>query len=378
MKTLIPSNFMAVAHKYSAHFSYSDAELSTGANLLYKILFEFAGQKDHCWPSQVTLAKMCHCSCRTVQAHIRQLIHLKYIQVERHGTINVYRLLLSPRIEQLIDSLGTSPYQTRAVNNTIAHTKSANFSPSYTQILPSKGANFAHELRSKNKKQTQSTSQAFPSPVSVTMGVSSFPPRKEAKNHSTITADFERLFSAWPVKQDKLACSKAYAQLAKQHRAPVLEVILAAIERMKSHDRRWKAGYVPNLKFWLLGERWHDEPIADERTSPLQSTQSSCSHALKICPPPRAEGKMPRQPVVRPTSNTPLTSTGDDVNRTVLALQQLWPSLQRNQFFASIGLARCRGVTASQLAECATEYFGTLNGKTPMPLRDWVRSYANA
>ncbi len=386
MKTLIPSSFMAVAHKYSAHFSYSDAELSTGANLLYKILFEFAGQKDHCWPSQVTLAKMCHCSCRTVQAHLRQLIHLQYIQVERHGTVNVYRLLLSPRIQQLIDSVGASSFQKcPASTPAIVQSKGANFSPSYTQISTSKGADFAHELRSKNKKHTQCTSQGFSSPVnSSTVVVSSFSPKKEAKTLSSITTDFERLFSAWPVKQDKLSCSKAFAQLTKQHRAPALEVILSAIERLKLHDRRWKAGYVPNLKFWLLGERWNDEPIAFADGQLCQSSQPAqpapSTHTSHISP--CAEGARPQPHIVRPmknaSENLSRTKNDDVINQTVTALQRLWPSLQRSHFFASIGVAQCRGLSPSLLVQRATEYFGTLNGNDPMPLRDWVRTYAYA
>lgn len=252
--------------------------------------------------------------------------------------------------------------------------------------MPSVGANIAPRNKKEEIRKTPIPSSITSHSLhhSSTVGVSSLSPKKEAKTFSpTITTDFERLFSAWPVKQDKLACSKAFAQLTKQYRAPALEVILSAIDRLKSHDRRWKAGYVPSLKFWLLDERWNDEPIAD---GPLhhssQSSQASVtsSHVSHISP--CAEGARPQSHIVRPmknaSENLSRTKNDDVINQTVTALQRLWPSLQRSQFFANIAVAQCRGLSPSLLAQRATEYIGTLKDNDPMPLRDWVRNYANA
>ncbi len=371
MQTLTPSNFLSVGDKFYPEFAVNDKELPSGPTLLYTVIYNHAGKHDHCWPSQSRLASLCKCSQRSIKAYLRTLIHLEYIQVEKRGLQNVYRLLLSPRIQRLIDN----------VSGFIGE----NSAPNKGQNTLSVGANIAPRNKKEEIRKTPIPSSAISHSLHhSSVGVSSFSPKKEAKALSpTITTDFERLFSAWPVKQDKLACSKAFAQLAKQHRAPALEVILSAIDRLKSHDRRWKAGYVPNLKFWLLGERWNDEPIADgalHQSSQPSQLPANPTHASHISP--RAEGARPQSHIVRPmknaSENLSRTKNDDVINQTVTALQRLWPSLQRGHFFASIGVAQCRGLSPALLVQRATEYIGTLNGNDPMPLRDWVRNYANA
>ncbi|MFI3271377.1 MAG: helix-turn-helix domain-containing protein [Pseudomonadota bacterium] len=364
MKTLTPSRFMTVGDKHYAQFALEDRELPSGATLLYTTLFKHAGQKDHCWPSQARLAALCKCSQRTVKAYLRQLIHLEYILVEKKGLHNIYHLLLTPRIQRLIDKSGL-PLQP-------VGEKSA---PIKGQKTSEVGENFAPRNKNKERRKTPIPQASFHAPTlppSATLGVenSASKPKKE----NVYSASFERLFDAWPVKQDKLSCAKTYAQLAKAKRLPAIDVILTAIGRMKSEDRRWQAGYVPNLKFWLLGERWNDEPLqATSSTSTATTRATTCSgEASPSRNSAHTEGLQValnhlQQAIAIPKKINELDSTVD-------ALQELWPSQSRQRIFASIGLAKCRGLSLSALAQQASSYMGELKGSAPsMPLSDWIR-----
>lgn len=102
MQTLSPSSFLRVDDKFFPSFVLYDTELSQGPVLLYVVLFRLARQRDHCWPSQTTLARMCKCTERSVQHYLQQLVALQYIRIERLRGHNVYRLLFSLRVRALL------------------------------------------------------------------------------------------------------------------------------------------------------------------------------------------------------------------------------------------------------------------------------------
>lgn len=108
MKTLAPTKMlMRVADNFFADFALRDAKLNSGATLLYLILFRLAGQRDHCCLSQAYLAEVCKCSERTIQSYLQQLVTRDYVRIERSGTQKVYRLLLSPRVQDLLQQTNT-------------------------------------------------------------------------------------------------------------------------------------------------------------------------------------------------------------------------------------------------------------------------------
>ncbi|WP_308599291.1 helix-turn-helix domain-containing protein, partial [uncultured Desulfovibrio sp.] len=43
-----------------------EKSISLGAKTMYALLCDYASEKDHCWPSQATLAKRLSCSISTV------------------------------------------------------------------------------------------------------------------------------------------------------------------------------------------------------------------------------------------------------------------------------------------------------------------------
>jgi len=88
--------------------------------------------------------------------------------------------------------------------------------------------------------------------------------------------DFQRLWSAYPLKVGKGAALRAFEKL-KPDSEDVDELILHLEER-KKYDAKWVEGkYIPHLSSWLNGHRWEDEyqrvrPSAPANGKPIEST----------------------------------------------------------------------------------------------------------
>lgn len=73
--------------------------------------------------------------------------------------------------------------------------------------------------------------------------------------------EFPQLWQAWPLHQDRCEAFQEYVRQGRSGHLPALPALLATVNRLKAEDRRWQNGYIPNLKFWLRGRRWEDEPF---------------------------------------------------------------------------------------------------------------------
>ena len=69
--------------------------------------------------------------------------------------------------------------------------------------------------------------------------------------------DFERFWSAWPVKRNKVKAKQAFSK-KKFSKDDVDTLIADVIERQKL-DKQWKQGFIPHCSTYLNGERWEDE-----------------------------------------------------------------------------------------------------------------------
>lgn len=400
METLSPvKSFLRVANKRFGLFAMFDEKLeSKGATLVYLYLFWAAAQRDHCWPTQETLATVSKSSVRSVQAYIKELIALGYIRVERRGKHNVYRLLLSEHVKSVIGEAGIEMI-TEALRN-YAETEGDSTGAEFAPMPASTGANSAYRSKSKIQQETNTPLSPLPAlPLSgvptASAAVGGGSPCSPLQKHpegggsrraaplaasGTVMADFERLFSAWPHKQDKLASASVYGRLARTGRLPDIDTLLAVVERMKAEDRHWQAGYVPNLKFWLLNERWDDEPIAAmSAPKPWQGSATPSQPYVPTEVDPKLQEavqalhkRLEREQVDARKEGSP----PDELTRTVDALCGLWPSAQRKHVLAGLGLAHLRGgINLSNVVGRAREYIGGLAGAMqPMPVGDWLRS----
>lgn len=68
---------------------------------MYAILCDYAADKDHCWPSQTTLAKRLSCSISSVKNYLAELVREKLISIRREQyRSSVYYLLLPEKLNE--------------------------------------------------------------------------------------------------------------------------------------------------------------------------------------------------------------------------------------------------------------------------------------
>ena len=123
MRTFTPKSlFLHVRDKFLPTFIRRDPSVSGNASYLYEMLFDFCGDKDHCYPTQSTLALLCKTTVRSVQNYIAELTRTGYIAVrkdEKTGR-NIYYLLLSEHLLALLRKLGIPTHDMQTSSNASA------------------------------------------------------------------------------------------------------------------------------------------------------------------------------------------------------------------------------------------------------------------
>ena len=283
MEILNPSaQFLRVYDKIFSEFILFDPDVKKNASLLYILLFRKAYKRGgSCRIPQVILAKYMGCCVRSIQNYLRLLTGLQYICVEhRDDGCNVYRLILSERAKRFI-----AQAEALGLDDGFDVQQGADFLPEdHAQNLRVGGENFAPSIKSNksNKNSTLSplSTQAArsceaasprkpfrefsgsPHPEKQGRG-ESFHPAGKQEHTAAVAADgdFERLWSVWPVKKDKVVSRRIFLSKARTRRIPALSVLLGIVERFKAVDRHWRNNCAPLLSTWLRGDRWQDEPL---------------------------------------------------------------------------------------------------------------------
>ena len=131
MRTFSPKSlFLHVRDKFLPTFIRRDPSVSGNASYLYEMLFDFCGDKDHCYPTQSTLALLCKTTVRSVQNYIAELTRTGYIAVrkdEKTGR-NIYYLLLSEHLLALLRKLGIPTHDMQTSSNASARGAHEKFS----------------------------------------------------------------------------------------------------------------------------------------------------------------------------------------------------------------------------------------------------------
>lgn len=69
--------------------------LTFGAKVMYALLCNYCSEKDHCWPSQATLAARLSCSVGSVKNYLTELVKAKLIEVRREQyRSSIYYMIL--------------------------------------------------------------------------------------------------------------------------------------------------------------------------------------------------------------------------------------------------------------------------------------------
>ena len=83
-----------------------EKSMTFGAKTMYAILCDYAADKDHCWPSQTTLAKRLSCSISSVKNYLAELVREKLIFIRREQYRSSVYYLLRP--EEMVKTQETN------------------------------------------------------------------------------------------------------------------------------------------------------------------------------------------------------------------------------------------------------------------------------
>ena len=217
--------------------------ISLGAKVMYALLCNYASDKDHCWPSQATLAAKLSCSLSSVKNYLGELVQSNLVAVRRVRCRSSVYYMLRPE------------------------TVSPETKPNSTEVQP----NFdRHEPKSGSLNTLTKQTKEKITPTAPTV---SLPPKDQplteppsAGGVSLSLFEFEKAWELYPKKEARGFAVMAWQKLAKGKQLPELSVLLSAIRQSTASEGWQKEGgrFVPQMGNWLRGQRWLDNASPDE------------------------------------------------------------------------------------------------------------------
>lgn len=401
MRTFSPTSlFFHVRDKYQPRFIKHDELISIGSSYLYGIIFEFCGDKDHCYPSQTTLALLCKSSTRTVQNYTAQLVKAEYIAVKKDEKTgrNIYYLLLSPRLLALLRKLGIPTHETQ-ISGTAAKNEG----------LQEAHENFSPYIRDQRDQRDQDTplsplpkpAASSPSCHSRTGFPSSAPTTQRVQGrgdfsslsrtgapqithvlHRPTEHEFENLWAAWPqaaswaMPHNRQLALRVYRRMRRARQLPPIEKLLGIVEQYKLTDSRWLNGYPPELSNWLHSRQFEKAPLMRR---PKKTFFGKLVPAEPVLTPEerrQAEVYRARIEELQKRFNQPTVSTSPTPSQDADALIALWPEPERQRVPVTTYLNYLSGKgqkpDLARLVSLAHDYLSETS--SPMSLVGWLRS----
>lgn len=205
-------------------------KISLGAKMLYSLLCDYAGDKDHCWPSQTTLAGLLGCSVSSIKTYLRELAGQRLIAVElRECRSSTYYLLKPSFLSARAGQSNSDGGEANSGYITNYRKKESNYPPTPTPPTA---------------KEPPSTRQ----------------PRRGVGDFFSANNAFESIWNAYPRKEAKELARAVWHRLWRQG-AIRIEALMESLRRFCRSDgwNREHGRYVPQLVNWLRGQRWLDE-----------------------------------------------------------------------------------------------------------------------
>lgn len=221
--------------------------MTFGAKTMYAILCDYAADKDHCWPSQTTLAKRLSCSISSVKNYLAELVREKLIFIRREQYRSSVYYLLRPE----------------------AHSEKQETNPVHQQSESGCDEATSGSLTTLNKQRKEENPPLSPHAPGETAPV---PVRRTCKapaagGVSPSLPDFENIWAMYPKKEAKGFARMAWLKLSRSGLLPSLPELQAAIRRFAASEgwQREQGRFVPQMGNWLRGQRWLDPlPLAEQ------------------------------------------------------------------------------------------------------------------
>lgn len=396
MRTFTPKSlFLHVRDKFLPTFIRRDPSVSGNASYLYEMLFDFCGDKDHCYPTQSTLALLCKTTIRSVQNYIAELTRTGYIAVrkdEKTGR-NIYYLLLSEHLLALLRKLGIPTHGMQTSSNASA-----------------RGAHekFSHDIRVNKKQEITPLSPLPVQEVSSSPscrnrtghpGSAPLPQRVQGRGdfsslsrtgapqithvlHRPTEHEFENLWAAWPqaaswaMPHNRQLALRVYRRMRRARQLPPIEKLLGIVEQYKLTDSRWLNGYPPELSNWLHSRQFEKAPLMRR---PKKTFFGKLVPAEPVLTPEerrQAEVYRARIEELQKRFNQPTVSTSPTPSQDADALIALWPEPERQRVPVTTYLNYLSGKgqkpDLARLVSLARDYLSGTS--SPMSLVGWLRS----
>ena len=207
-----------------------------GAKIMYALLCNYASEKDHCWPSQATLAARLSCSVSSVKNYLGELVKAKLIEVRREQYRSSVYYMLCP---------GELRGQETKIDG-----------PQPEVACPEPKSGYLNNLSKQSKEENPPLPPTKPEAPKVSPG--SEPPA--AGGVSVSLSDFEKAWELYPKKDAKGFARVAWLKLQRDGQLPPQDEIRAAIQRFTASEswQREQGRFVPQMGNWLRGQRWLD------------------------------------------------------------------------------------------------------------------------
>ena len=396
MRTFTPKSlFLHVRDKFLPTFIRRDPSVSGNASYLYEMLFDFCGDKDHCYPTQSTLALLCKTTVRSVQNYIAELTRTGYIAVrkdEKTGR-NIYYLLLSEHLLALLRKLGipTHDMQTssnasaRGAHEKFSHDIRVNKKQDITPLSPLSVREVSSSPSCHNRTGHPG-SAPLPQRVSRRGDFSSLS-RTNATPHAprvlhrpAVSHEFDPLWLAWPqtatwaMPRNRQLALRVYRRMERAGQLPPIENLLATVELYKRTDSRWLNGYPPELSNWLYSRQFEKAPLV--RPKKMAFGEFVPAEPV-LTPEERRQAEVYRARIEelqkrfnQPTLSSPTPSHDAD------ALIALWPEPERQRVPVTTYLnylsEKGKRLDLTRLISLARDYLSGTS--SPMSLVGWLRN----
>lgn len=227
-------------------FVFINKKLSLGAKTLYALLCDYAGERDHCWPSHKTLAVSMGCSVSSVKTYLGQLV--------RHGLI-----------------AGGDVGETR-VRSCMYFLRRPSSSSASSQNLPTPQPESGYDLNLNESKKENTPLPPKAGGSATTVPAPSASGRACARGgaFSLLNKEFEKFWAAYPRKEAKEQARAAWHRLRRSGALPPLDAMLSSLARaVLSETWRKESGrYIPMAGNYLRGRRWTDMAAPAPEDSP--------------------------------------------------------------------------------------------------------------
>ena len=222
-----------------------EKSITLGAKVMYAILCNYASERDHCWPSQATLAARLSCSISSVKKYLGELVNERLIEVQNEKCRSSIYYMLRPAA--LLSKQSTTVH-------TQSNSGSAQPKNGYLNTLNKESKNTNPPLPPKSAAPKQAASASTPAAG----GVSSF------------AHDFERLWAMYPKKEAKGFALNAWNLLRKKGELPSIADLQRSIEQFMGTEswQREQGRFIPHFGNWLRGQRWLDSAISPKTELP--------------------------------------------------------------------------------------------------------------